>query len=54
MQHISNPDTNPTLGNAMAVGLRFELIAGVELAARRAAAADRFFRRSMTLRRPAG
>ena len=28
VQHISNPDTNPTLGNAMAVGLRFELLQG--------------------------
>lgn len=28
VQHISNPDTNPTLGNAMAVGLRFELTQG--------------------------
>ena len=28
VQHISNPDTNPELGNAMAVGLRFELTRG--------------------------
>jgi porin len=28
VQHISNPDTNPELRNAMAVGLRFELTQG--------------------------